>query len=150
MKWWNSKKTETQPAPAKPLVVMVDDEQEICAIMGIALIAEGFDFASSHDGLSGLSLIRERRPQVAILDIKMPRMNGFQVLAKMQQDPELGQIPVIVMTSITDGSDTSDAEWASKLGVYRFLSKPVEPEALIQAVREQIFGPEEPSSGLSL
>lgn len=142
MSWWNSKKQEPESSSSKPLVIMVDDEQELCVIMGVALVAEGFDFASRNDGESGLELIRERRPQVAILDIKMPKLNGYQVLATMQQDPELCNIPVIVMTGMTEETDTSDEEWARKLGVRRFISKPVTPEKIIEAVQAELNAPD--------
>lgn len=142
MNWWGNKKPETQSSSSKPLVIMVDDEQELCAIMGVALVAEGFDFASRNDGESGLALIRERRPDVAILDIKMPKMNGYQLLALMQQDSELSRIPVIVMTGMTEETNTSDEEWARKLGVCRFISKPTTPEKLIEAVQQLLSAPE--------
>lgn len=119
---------------------MVDDESDLREIVRLALENTGYDFAGAADGEAGLALIRERRPALVLLDIVMPRLNGYQMLARMQQDPALAATPVIVMTCVTGEDPTSEEDWARKLGVCRFISKPAHPDDIVTAVREQLAG----------
>lgn len=117
---------------------MVDDEQDLCEIVRLSLESIGCTVLSANDGEAGLALIRARRPSLAILDIKMPKLNGYQVLTRMQQDPVLTGIPVIVMTSLTDGTPTTNEQWATKLGVLHFISKPMDPLEIVRVVKDQL------------
>ncbi len=132
-------------APAgPPLVVVVDDEEDICEMIAVGLRAAGYEVAVAHDGEEGLELIRSRRPALLVLDIKMPRMNGYEVLTHLQQDPALASLPVFVITSLTsddipgETASMSDEEWARRLGVRRFFSKPFPAETIADAAREEI------------
>ncbi|MEN6625877.1 MAG: response regulator [Candidatus Sumerlaeia bacterium] len=130
-------------APAKkhdehkgPLVAIIEDEQDLAQILKFAFEAEGFSVMTAPNGEIGLAMVRDRKPAIILLDIKMPRMNGYQVLATLHQDPSLAPVPVIVMTSVASEENITDEEWAKRLGVARFLSKPFLPEAIVKAVRE--------------
>ena len=129
------KKKESAPPAGPPLVAMIDDEQDLCRLVAIALEHHGYAVASAYDGEAGLALIRQRRPALVLLDIQMPRMNGYQVLTQMQHDPELARLPVIVMTSLDAQKEFSEEEWARRLGVARFLAKPFDPWELITMLR---------------
>src|SRR5262245_46414689 len=78
----------------QPLIAVVDDETDLCLLLQTSLEARGYVVATANDGEEGLSLIRERRPSLVVLDFKMPKMNGYQVLAQMQKDPQLAPTPV--------------------------------------------------------
>lgn len=119
-----------------PLVAIIEDEQDLAQILKFAFEAEGFGVMTAQNGEVGLAMVRDRKPAVILLDIKMPRMNGYQVLATLHQDPSLAPVPVIVMTSVASEENITDEEWAKRLGVARFLSKPFLPEAIVKAVRE--------------
>lgn len=136
MSWWRSRSKEQKIESGKPLIVVADDELDICNVMRLALEAHGYEVATANDGEAALALVRARLPRLVILDIKMPKMNGFQVLVAMQTDEVLCQIPVIVMTSLTDSTDASEEEWAGKLGVHRLVTKPADPETVLRVVRE--------------
>jgi CheY-like chemotaxis protein len=92
----------------------------------------------AYDGRSGLELIRERRPALVLLDIRMPIMNGYQLLALLQQDPKFARIPVFVLTSMDSERQFSDEEWASRLGIARYISKPFDPEAVAVLVDQEL------------
>jgi chemosensory pili system protein ChpA (sensor histidine kinase/response regulator) len=128
------KKKRRTTEPARPLVVMVDDEPDLCLLVTIALEHRGYDVATAYDGEAGLALIQQRRPAVVLLDIRMPKLNGCQVLARMQQDPTLAATPVIVMTSVSDEKQYSEEEWARRMGVACFLAKPFEPDTAADVV----------------
>lgn len=138
MVWWKTRSKEPKNESLKPLIAVADDELDICNVIRLALEAHGYEVAVANDGEAALAMIRARAPRLVILDIKMPKLNGFQVLVAMQSDEALKSIPVIVMTSLTDGSDASDEEWAGKLGVSRLISKPADPESLLRAVDEAL------------
>lgn len=143
MKIFGRKKKE--PVSDKPLILVVDDEEDICYIIAMALIQHGYDVDVANDGEAGLALIRSRRPALVLLDIMMPVLNGYQTLARMQQDPEMATIPVIILTSLDDTQENTQEEWARRLGVSQFLAKPIDPETIIQAVTTQLALAQGPS-----
>lgn len=111
----------------RPLILVIDDEVDLCRCLSLSIDPEQFEVLSAHDGQSGLAMIRELRPELVMLDIKMPVMNGYQVLAEIHTDPELAQIPIVIMTSLAEEGQFSDEEWARRLGVAHFISKPFDP-----------------------
>jgi CheY-like chemotaxis protein len=125
----------------QPLIVMVDDEPDPCKLMELALRPRGYAFAMAHDGRSGLELIRERQPALVLLDIRMPIMNGYQLLALLQQDPKFARIPVFVMTSMDSERQFSDEEWAGRLGIARYVSKPFDAEAVALLIDQTLRPP---------
>ena len=123
----------------RPLIVVIDDEPDICQLVELALKDRGISVRIAHDGLAGLELIEALRPDGIILDIKMPKLNGYQLLARMQQRPEIAHIPVAVMTSLSDSDgDVTPEQWAQKLGVVSFFNKPVDPIVMVEAVMRQL------------
>lgn len=134
------KKQPTPPPnePERPLIVVVDDEEDLCRMIQLTMDTRGYDIATAHDGESGLALIRTRRPALVLLDIMMPRLNGYQVLAQLQQDPALAPIPVIVMTSLDDQASHSEKDWAQRLGVCQFITKPTSPDKIMAAIEAHL------------
>jgi len=122
------------PSTNPNLIVMVEDELDICEIVGHAFRSRGYQFKAAHDGQAGLDMIRSMRPALVLLDIQLPVMNGYQVLAVMQQDPGLADIPVFVMTSMDAEHQFSEKEWAARLKISRFISKPYDAEAVVLLV----------------
>ncbi|MCX7716808.1 MAG: response regulator [Candidatus Sumerlaeaceae bacterium] len=120
------------------LAVVVDDEPDVCQIVQATLEGAGFGVRTAHDGVAGLETVRSTHPQVIVLDIKMPRMNGYEMLAALRADPRTKDIPVVVMTSLTDPSEKTDEQWRESLGVAGFLSKPFDPADLLAAVRQAV------------
>lgn len=120
------------------LAVVVDDEPDVCQIVQATLQGAGFEVRTAYDGMAGLETIRSTNPQVIVLDIKMPRMNGYEMLAALRADPRTKDIPVVVMTSLTDPSQKTDEQWRESLGVAGFLSKPFDPADLLAAVRQAV------------
>ena len=81
-------------------VCIVDDSADIRDIYSLKFQREGFMVVVARDGAEGLQLIREKRPDVILLDIEMPVMGGLEVLKALKEDPELEKIPVVVMSNI--------------------------------------------------
>ncbi len=118
-----------------PRIVVVDDEPDICRMIQVSLSMSGYDVLAAHDGEEGLRLIEKTRPALAILDIMMPRMNGYELLARLRANPALAATKVIISTSMTEGSDHNDEEWARRTDVSGFLTKPYNPEEMVRLVR---------------
>jgi two-component system, NtrC family, nitrogen regulation response regulator NtrX len=113
-----------------PNVIIVDDEPNIRRMVGALLAAEGYEVREASDGPSGLSLIGEGEPDVALIDLMMPgSMDGMAVLeALRERAPEL---PVVMMSG---RAGLSDAVRATRLGAVNFLEKPLTPEGVLLAI----------------
>lgn len=118
------------------LVMTIDDEPLVIELTEAFLQDAGFRrFASTTDASFAIPALMRERPDVVLLDINMPQVSGFEVLAKMQADPVLKHIPAIVLTS-ADDPDTKLK--ALELGASDFLRKPVDPSELALRVRNTL------------
>ncbi len=121
-----------------PLVVVVDDERDIADMVCEFLDGDGFKTASAYDGESGLETILSRKPDAVIMDVKMPGMDGTEVVRRLRADPDaaLAKTPVIILTATRVVEDLQNK--FRELGVFRWMDKPFDPDVLIQSVREAI------------
>lgn len=129
---------KTQPGgkqPDRPVILIVDDEEDLCQLLKLAIQHYDCEICIAHDGRQALDMIKEHKPDLMLLDIKMPNVNGYEVLSQIQQNPDLSDIRVIVMTSLT-GDDQTDTDegWAVRLGVDQFISKPFAADRLVESV----------------
>lgn len=109
-------------SPARPLVLVVDDDHAGRAMMRAALEARGFEVADCADGAQGLRLLAQRRPQVVVLDLVMPLVDGFEVLAALRGRHDTAGTPVLVLTGLDDDDSISRA---FDLGATDFAAKPL-------------------------
>jgi CheY-like chemotaxis protein/signal transduction histidine kinase len=114
-------------------VLIIDDDPMVQHLVRGQLEAEQFRVMSAADGVEGLTLAREVRPTVIILDIHLPRLDGWTVLAELKSDPVLSQIPVIMM------SVEEQRARGFSFGACEYLVKPVEPDRLVSVVRRAIL-----------
>ncbi len=87
------------------IVLIVDDNEDNVAILRAMLLDRGYEIRIARDGRSALASVRERRPDVILLDIMMPGMDGMQVLDQLKHDPQHGAIPVIMLTARAEDRD---------------------------------------------
>ncbi len=120
-------------AAGPPLVMIVDDSLTVRKITERLMTREGFDIVTAKDGLDALQLVSERIPDIILLDIEMPRMDGFEFAKNLKADPKLAHIPIIMITSRTAEKHRSRA---SELGVDVYLGKPYQEEELLRHLRE--------------
>jgi len=125
----------------QPTICIVDDDLEVCDVLRITLETRNYRVLCANDGRAGLDLILSTRPDLILLDVKMPGLNGYEILNRIRQENGVSSIPVVILTSLTAGSQTSDREWRDKMGVADFLSKPFEPLDLARRI-DQILGNE--------
>ncbi len=101
-------------------IVFIEDEPALQKSLTMSLKSEGFDVASAFDGESGFNLILESKPDLVLLDLILPKMDGFTVLEKVKKTPEISDIPVIVLTNL---EETEDVERIIGLGATNYLIK---------------------------
>lgn len=112
-----------------PTVALVDDDRNILTSLRIVLENEGYKVRTYNDGVAGLEGITDDPPDIAILDIKMPRMDGMELLRRLRQDTEL---PVIFLTS---KDDEIDELFGLKMGADDFIKKPFSQRLLVERVK---------------
>jgi chemosensory pili system protein ChpA (sensor histidine kinase/response regulator) len=120
-------------AAGPPLVMIVDDSLTVRKITSRLLTREGFEIVTAKDGLDALQVLGEQLPDVILLDIEMPRMDGFEFTKTVRADPKLAHIPIIMITSRTAEKHRSRAK---ELGVEVYLGKPYQEEELLRNLRE--------------
>jgi chemosensory pili system protein ChpA (sensor histidine kinase/response regulator) len=116
------------PVNAVPLVLVVDDSITVRRVTQRLLQREGYRVSLAADGLQALERLQQERPSVVLSDIEMPRMDGFDLVRNMRNDPQLSDLPVIMITSrIAE----KHREHARELGVDHYLGKPYSEEELL-------------------
>ena len=116
----------------KGKILVADDEYVISRCVSFMLKKEGFDCRTAADGEAALALMRQDPPDLLILDLDMPKKNGFDVCAEMREDPQLREIHVLVLTA--KGQPMS-RDWRSKIAADSFMLKPFDPRALLLHVQ---------------
>jgi len=128
-----------QPAIAKilkrtvPLVMVVDDSLTVRKITSRMLTREGFEVATAKDGVDGLQQLQDIEPDIILLDIEMPRMDGFEFARNVRADAKTRGIPIIMITSRTADKHRNRA---LELGVNEYMGKPYQEEQLLAMIRQ--------------
>jgi len=117
----------------RPRVLIVDDEPDILLMLRVNFETEGYETIFASDGATALKRIAEDKPDVVLLDIMMPIMDGWGVLEGCQS---LEHRPAIIVLSAKAGHD--DIERAHSLGAYEYVTKPFDPEQLVEIVGEAL------------
>lgn len=133
-------RTDGPAGSSMPAVLMVDDDRGIALGGTLRLKAAGYAVRTAHDGLAALEEVRADVPDVMVLDLRMPRMDGFQVLAELNRMNRIPELPVVILSA----NVTEQARGrALALGARYFLEKPYDGQTLVEAVRHALAG--EPS-----
>jgi DNA-binding response OmpR family regulator len=120
--------------PTRRLVLVADDDEDIRSLVRYRLVGNGFEVVTAVNGEEALRLAAERSPDLAILDVMMPRLDGFEVTRRLRADEATRAIPVILLTSRAQEADVTQGFAA---GADDYLRKPFSPQELgmrVQAV----------------
>ena len=118
--------------PHAPRVLIVDDQQDICEMLTQVLEPDGYDTATAISGKGALAAVREQVPDLILLDVSMPDMDGYEVASQLKSDPATASIPIIMVSALAGrgarviGLDS---------GAEDFLTKPVDTAELSLKVR---------------
>ena len=126
----------TAPTSAHgPLVLIVDDDERLREYVRVNLEAEGYEVREAGSGPAALEALGERSPDLILLDVMMPQVDGWETLRQIQEHTGIGAIPVIMFSGKVD--EESAAEAASR-GAQAFIGKPFDPRSLIESTKQQL------------
>ncbi len=118
-------------------VLIVEDEPHLIELLSFILSREGYDIATALDGEAAVRTIWATSPDLIILDVMLPKMNGFEILKKIKADPRLQSLPVIMLTAKGQRHDRATAK---EIGADLFLTKPFSNKAVVSAVKGLMAG----------
>jgi two-component system, OmpR family, alkaline phosphatase synthesis response regulator PhoP len=113
-------------------ILAVDDEKHIVRLVQVNLERQGYEVVTANDGKEALQKVEEENPDLIVLDVMMPYMDGFEVLQNLRRNPATREIPVIMLTAKAQDADVFRG-WQS--GVDCYLTKPFNPMELISFVK---------------
>lgn len=119
-------------------ILVIEDERHISRLIEVNLDRVGYIVEKAYDGVEGLEKVDSFKPDMIILDRIMPRMDGMEVMAKLQADPDLSKIPVIFLTAKGQDQDVFEG-WSAGGSVY--LTKPFNPKDLLSFVDRILNAP---------
>ena len=115
----------------KKVALIIDDEPDIIRHVGSILNASGFEVISSESGREGLKMATERRPDLILLDIFLPDIDGGEVANKLSQDQETSQIPIIYLTGLVTKEEKKEPQ---RVGKHFLIAKPVLKQELLSTI----------------
>lgn len=119
----------------KKKVLLVDDEEFFRRLVAAGFEREGYAVLQADNGIDGLRIAEEEKPELIILDLVMPGLLGFEVCKSLRENPAFSNTPIIVMSA---KAYKPDIDKALELGADSYIVKPIELEELMQIVREQM------------
>jgi two-component system response regulator VicR len=120
------------------VILCIEDEQEMIDLIRLILNRRGYDVKGANSGLEGLNLIKKERPDLILLDLMMPDMDGWEVYQKMKADEKMKNIPVIVVTARAQSIDKVLGLHIAKVDDY--IAKPFSPHELMNSVEKVLSG----------
>ena len=116
-------------------VLVIDDEPDVRWLIRVSLERAGHEVLVAEDGLRGVAVAMKQRPEAIVLDLMMPVMDGYGVLAELAKDPRTTSVPVLVLSA---RAIPEEAERATKAGARRFLEKPFDPDDLANELADML------------
>ena len=120
-----------------PLVLVADDDRDILELVAFRLERGGYDVVTANDGAEALSVAEQREPDLAVLDVMMPKLTGYDVTRELRADSETSRIPVILLTARVQEADVARGFEA---GADDYVKKPFSPQELKARVTAQLRG----------
>ncbi len=127
----------------KKRILVVDDERHIVRLVQVNLERQGYEVITAYDGVECLEKAKTGKPDLIVLDVMMPRMDGFEALQRLKTDPETSHIPVVMLTARAQDRDVLQGY---QYGADLYLTKPFSPLELISLVK-RVFESQEEEGG---
>jgi len=116
-------------------VLVVDDSEVIRTLICVNLEMEGFEVVQAVDGQDALEKVRQAAPDVMTIDVKMPRLDGFDTVARLRADPRTSALKVAMVTAC---AQEGDIRRGREVGVDAYVTKPFDPAVLVRTVRDLV------------
>jgi two-component system phosphate regulon response regulator PhoB len=115
-----------------PTILVADDEADVRDLVSYRLTRSGYEVIAARDGEQALRLAEEEQPDLAVLDVMMPKLDGYEVTSRLRSDGRLQRLPVILLTARAQEDDVSRG---FEVGADDYLKKPFNPDELVARVR---------------
>jgi two-component system alkaline phosphatase synthesis response regulator PhoP/two-component system response regulator VicR len=125
-------------------VLVCDDERHIVRLIEVNLKREGFEVVTAFDGKEGLEKVESEKPDLLVLDVMMPYVDGFEVLKSLRRDPKTESLPIIMLTARAQDKDVFEGY---SYGADMYLTKPFNPKELVSFVKRIAQGDDGSGSG---
>ena len=120
-----------------PKILAIDDDPTIITLLRVNLELEGYDVVSASDGPAGIEAAKSEMPDLILLDVMMPGMDGYAVRSELAKSPETSQVPVIFLSA---RAQQADRKKGLDLGAAEYLTKPFEPLELLEIIEQVLAG----------
>jgi len=117
----------------KKRILVVDDEEDILSVLKFRLEANDYEVLLASDGQEGLNKARTEKPDLIILDLMLPKIDGYKVCRMLKFDENYKSIPIIMFTA---RAEQKDEDLGKEMGADAYIIKPFEPEILLEKIRE--------------
>ena len=122
---------------SKKRILIIDDEKEMVQVETMRLKAHGYEVIVAYEGESGLAAARTEKPDLVILDIMLPSVDGYQICSALKKDDRCCHIPIILVSAVDRKYDT---DLGKKVGADFYITKPFEPSMLLEKNKELLRG----------
>ena len=121
-------------------VLIVDDDPDLVETVAMMLESKGFEVGKAYDGIEGEEAIKKRSPDVLVLDVMMPRKNGYQLCKELKSNKWTSDIPIILLTAVGEAVPTTSYSHAEGMATEAedFIPKPVDAATLVEAVQRLV------------
>ena len=118
-----------------PLVLVADDDEDILALVGLRLERAGYEVLTAKDGIEALEVVEQRTPEIAVVDVMMPRMDGHELVRCLRARPETASMPILILTAAVHDRV---AEASAAAGADAQMRKPFSPRDLVTKLDEML------------
>ena len=121
---------------SKKYILVVDDDPDLVETVSMILESKGYEVGKAYDGIEGEAAIKNRRPDALVLDVMMPRKNGYELCKELKADQATKGIPVVLLTAVGEAVPSTTYSHAEGMSVEAedFIPKPVDAATLVEAV----------------
>ena len=125
----------------KKYILVVDDDPDLVETIAMMLESNGFEVGKAYDGIEGEESIKKRRPDLIILDVMMPRKDGYKLCAELKSNPETQDIPIILLTAVGEAVPTTRYTHADGMSTEadEYIPKPIDTQGLLEAVKRLLY-----------
>ncbi len=114
-------------------ILIIEDEEQMVEMLKMRLEANNYEVLSTDDGKKGLEMAQKQNPDLIILDLMIPKMDGFKVCGLLKRDSRYSRIPIILFTA---RAQESDKRMGKEIGADAYITKPFEPKVLLEKIEE--------------
>lgn len=118
-----------------PVVLVADDDEDILTLVGLRLERAGYEVLTARDGVEALAVVEQRTPDIAVVDVMMPRMDGHELVRRLRARPDTATLPILILTAAVHDRVAAESEAA---GADAHMRKPFSPKDLVARLAEML------------